>query len=127
MVHGKVTISGRETAIICPEVTLQYSCQISFAVNSITWSLKCPDQQPHTQSVGIKNNISLSEQYSCTAGGVDTTFDLTTTFTSSGNSAQSNISITANYTTTAAGFGRLRLDCEDSEDYRYLNLTGKQN
>ena len=130
MVDGVTTISGEETTILCPEDTIQYSCQVSnTAVNSITWSLKCPDQQAHHPSsvgpgVGINN---VSEQYACTASGVDVTFDLTITFTSSGNSAQSNISITANYTTTAAGFGRLRLDCEESGDYRYLSLAGKQS
>lgn len=124
---GSVILSGPGRTLSCPGSSVQYSCEVSPAVNSITWSLTCPDQHTITYSVGRNQN----DIHNCS--GVDgsrVSFVMSLTFQfhsiSSIVTAESNLSISALDTSYLVNsFMSLRVDCEDSGNYKFLDVTGQ--
>lgn len=123
---GTITLSGRETSLLCPGETVKYSCHSSSPVRSITWGVLCPNQRPPPTTFSVKNNNNTLQHF-CPAGdgdmvGLNLTFD----YVPDDAETQSNISISileANYSINSAK--RLTVDCEQSTDYRYVKLTGE--
>ena len=111
---------------ICPGSTVQYSCHSTGTLSSITWHFICPGQESgYTETI---DNNSKEIQHDCpTDEGEMFSFTAMLTYEQINSTTQSNMSITvlrSNYFIVTAH--SLRIDCEDSGNYRYLDMPGKQ-
>ena len=121
---GGVLLSGPERTLSCPGSSVQYSCDVSPAVNSITWSLQCPNMRATTYSVG-RQQSNYNSIYNCSTAGVSLSTSIV--FHSDGSvAAQSNLSISVLVTSYSVNtFRSLRIDCEDSGNFKYMDAKGK--
>lgn len=126
---GSVLFPYQERILACPQDTVQYSCYVTPAVISITWSLLCVDQQRAPYTISVVERNDRNELYTCTHESDDeVTYSLTVTgVTSSNNESSSNISISVLASHfSIIGLKSLRIDCEDS-NYTYLDISGKKH
>lgn len=109
-----ITFPGERTMLVCPGDTVHYSC--STPLSTITWSLKCikPQTTPFTPGVG-------ADAWRCG----DVNFNLIVSYASSDGRAWSNMSISVlaiDYSRNR--FNGVSIDCENSGEFKYLNVTG---
>ena len=122
---GIVTIYPEDARMkICPGSTVQYSCHSTKTVSSITWHFICPDQE-HGYTESTDNN-SKEIRHDCATDEREMfSFTALLMFKHINSITQSNMSITvlrSNYSIVTAW--SLRIDCEDSGNYRYLDMPG---
>ena len=124
---GNTTIYPEDVRMeICPGSTVQYSCHSTGTLSSITWRCICPGQEYPGYSESINNN-NREIRHDCppTDEGEVFSFTALLTFKHINTTTQSNMNITVlrsnNSIVTACA---LKIDCEDSENYRYLDVPG---
>ena len=119
---------GERTTLACPGDEAQYFCSTS-VFGGITWHFGCSQQQlqPFTPGVSMYNNMS-NVTLTCFGRSADrASFGMTISFAFSTSLAWSNLSISVlhkNYFVNNLYW--LSIDCEDSGDHIYLNVTGKR-
>ena len=126
---GSVNLFGPFRALSCPGSSVQYSCQVSPAVNSIPWNVTCPDQpHPFTPSVRV-NDDQTTVLYHCRGndGDIMVIFEITAIAIRSNinDVTQSNKTVTilsTNYSINS--LKSLRIGCEGAAHYSYLEITG---
>ena len=117
-------LSGPGRTLSCPGSSVQYSCDVSPAVDSIRWSLQCPNMRATTYSVG-RQQSNYNSIHNCSTAGVSLSTSIAFHSYSS-VAAQSNLSISVLVTSYSVNtFRSLRVDCEDSGNFKYLDVTGK--
>ena len=126
VVQTAPVFSGDRFTLACPGDTVQYSCHEMLADSTITWSFQCGNSQN-------KNTVSVqmptTEVHSCQIdNGVMINFNFTFSYASKYNVSEtwSGLSVTlldTNYSVNRLFW--LRIDCGDSSDFKYLNITGK--
>ena len=128
---GLVTLDGRESSLLCPGEEVEYFCHSSTRVNSITWMIQCPNNENLTPSFSAENG-GRTESLSCTADDGDyadnVSLDLTISYATTDDETWSNLNISvldANY--SIGSLNTLKVDCEGSRNYRYLELTGQSH
>ena len=110
---------------ICPGSTVQYSCHSTGTLSSMTWRFICPGQEYPGSTETIDNNSKEIRHDCATNEGEMFSFTALLTFKHINTTTQSNMSITvprSNYSIVTAS--TLKIDCEDSENYRYLDVPG---
>ena len=111
---------------ICPGSTVQYFCHSTGTLSSITWGFICPDQEYPGYSETIDNNSKEIQHDCATDEGEMFSFIAMLTYEQINSTTQSNMSITvlrSDYSMVTAR--SLRIDCEDSGNYRCLDMPGK--
>ena len=126
---GLITLNGRESSLLCPGEEVEYLCHSSTPVSSITWMILCPDNENPPASFSVQNG-RRTDSFSCSAGDGDyVSLDLTISYETTDAETWSNLSIilvlNANY--SIGSLNTLKVDCEESRNYRYLELTGESH
>ena len=105
---------------------MQYSCEVSSPVNSITWNITCPNEHHGTMYTVRVNDGQMHLLHLCPGFGGDlVTFEIVLTFNLHGVT-QSNMTVTVssiNYLINS--FKSLRIGCEGAANYSYLKIAGK--
>lgn len=121
---GSITFSGPARILSCPGNSVQYTCTDSSTVSSITWSVRCPDQQGASTTYSVQRDERNTHYCHSSSNGENVNFMMSLTFLSS-SITESSLSITvldADY--SIGSFKSLRIGCEDSGVYKYLDITG---
>ena len=104
---------------------VQYTCHVG-SNSCVSWSLYCPGRDtPFSPTTG--ESCNGSEQFSCSSNGVVTMFNVEVTYSNSelNSGPHSNITIQMlNSSIPESGLMDMRVDCEDSRQYRYLSFEG---
>ena len=103
---------------------VQYTCYVH-SDTCVTWSLYCPQQNiPYSPNIG--SSCNGSEQFSCpSSSGVVTMFGVRVTYSVLHTEVQSSLFIQVlSSSIPENGLMDMRIDCEDSRQYRYLSFEG---
>ncbi len=111
---GNIVLNPEQNnTLICPGESLHYSCHVSGNI-SITWSVQCPGQRPHSLSV-TSEQTEDNRLINCDYNIDSFKLDLHLTYTTTRRGAHSNITIdvpSLNYSVIKAQ--SVKIGCEDT-------------
>jgi hypothetical protein len=119
---------GERTVLACPGDEVHYVCISKINNNNIiTWNLKCVRDQNLITPAVSESSSPINMPLLCTGSSSEerVNYTMLITYASNVSMAWSSLNITVparNY--SVSDLYSLRIDCEDTRDYRYLNVTG---
>jgi hypothetical protein len=120
------SLLGERTVLACPGDEAHYVCAPEMG-DYITWNIKCDQQGIFFTPTVSESQSLINVAQNCTSSSSEerVSFTMLMTYASNVSMAWSSLNITVparNY--SVSDLYSLRIDCEDTRDYRYLNVTG---